>query len=285
MGGPPVRRRITYLLAKEGGIPFGLARGNGLGYAKVLETESGKGRLMRVRKGMLAAGVLLTFLAVTGCGGAAPTKKESPPPASQGTPPAGQGQGQTSPPKPAEGEKPKMQWDKAPEMKIDVNKQYFATLKTNKGDIKVELLAKESPKTVNNFVFLAREKFYDGVIFHRVIKTFMVQTGDPTGTGRGGPGYRFEDELPPKHSYDPGIVAMANSGPNTNGSQFFICSGTDCRNLNAPQYAKYNQFGKVVAGMDVLGQIAGVPVGPGNPGENSRPQQEVKILSIAIEEK
>ena len=177
-----------------------------------------------------------------------------------------------------------MQWDKAPEMQIDVNKQYFATLKTSKGDIRIELYPKEAPKTVNNFVFLARQKFYDGVPFHRIIKTFMVQTGDPTGTGTGGPGYRFADELPPKHSYDPGIVAMANSGPNTNGSQFFICTGNDCRGLNTPGHANYTQFGKVVGGQDVLDKIAATPVGASR-GEMSAPKEDVRITTVTIEEK
>ncbi len=117
------------------------------------------------------------------------------------------------------------QWEKPPEMKIDTNKTYVATIDTNKGKIVVELFTKDAPKTVNNFVFLAREGFYDNVTFHRVIKDppFMIQGGDPTGTGRGGPGYRFEDELdnnPNKH--EAFTLSMANAGPNTNGSQFFI---------------------------------------------------------------
>ena len=119
----------------------------------------------------------------------------------------------------------KKQYDKPPEMKIDPNKKYVATIKTNKGDIKIDLFAKDAPKTVNNFVFLAREKFYDGVSFHRVIADFMIQGGDPTGSGRGGPGYRFEDEVDPQknpNKHAPGTLSMANAGPGTNGSQFFI---------------------------------------------------------------
>jgi cyclophilin family peptidyl-prolyl cis-trans isomerase len=111
------------------------------------------------------------------------------------------------------------QWPKAPAMQLDTEKSYTAVLKTTKGEIEIELLAKEAPQTVNNFVFLAKEGYYDGVPFHRVIQTFMIQTGDPTGTGTGGPGYKFADELPPRHSYAKGMVAMANAGPNTNGSQ------------------------------------------------------------------
>jgi len=120
----------------------------------------------------------------------------------------------------------KKQYDKPPEMKIDpAKKTYTATMDTSKGKIVIDLFAKDAPITVNNFVFLAREKFYDGLTFHRVIPDFMIQGGDPTGTGRGGPGYKFEDETnaaknPNKHT--PGTLSMANAGPNTNGSQFFI---------------------------------------------------------------
>lgn len=170
-----------------------------------------------------------------------------------------------------------------PKMTIDTNKKYFATLKTTKGDMKIELFAGESPKTVNNFVFLARAGFYDGVRFHRIMKDFMVQTGDPNGDGSGGPGYAFEDELPPKHSYEKGMVAMANAGPDTNGSQFFICSGPECKFLD--MMPNYTQFGRVVAGMDVLDRIASVPVGPSPFGEVSDPREEVRIESVVIEER
>lgn len=174
------------------------------------------------------------------------------------------------------------QWGAPPAMQIDPAKRYYATLQTTKGAVRIELLASESPKTVNNFVFLAREGFYDGVKFHRVIKPFMIQTGDPTGTGSGGPGYRFADELPPKHSYEPGMVAMANAGPNTNGSQFFICSGPQARGLD--NYPNYSQFGRVVEGMDVVDQLASVPVGRSHGGEVSRPTEEIQIESVSIEE-
>ena len=174
------------------------------------------------------------------------------------------------------------QWSTPPEMTIDTTKRYHATLHTTKGDVKIELLASESPKTVNNFVFLAREGFYDGVKFHRVIKPFMIQTGDPTGTGSGGPGYRFEDELPTRHSYAPGIVAMANAGPNTNGSQFFICSGAQASGLNnAPNYT---QFGRVISGMDVVGALASVPVAASFRGEASTPTEEIRINSVTVDE-
>lgn len=165
-------------------------------------------------------------------------------------------------------------------MQIDPAKRYQAILRTTKGDITIELLAGEAPMTVNNFVFLAREGFYDGVKFHRVIKPFMIQTGDPTGTGRGGPGYRFPDELPPKHPYEPGIVAMANAGPNTNGSQFFICSGPQAAGLN--QYPNYTQFGRVVQGMDVVQALASVPVTASFGGERSKPLEDIRIESVTI---
>ena len=172
------------------------------------------------------------------------------------------------------------QWSTPPAMQIDTSKTYFATVDTTLGTFKIQLFANESPKTVNNFIFLSQQGFYDGVIFHRISKTFMIQTGDPRGTGTGGPGYKFADELPPKHSYESGIVAMANAGPNTNGSQFFICTGSDAERLN--DYPNYTQFGKVVDGMDVVQQIAAVPVGPGNPGENSRPVNPPVINKISI---
>src|SRR5436305_7009275 len=135
-------------------------------------------------------------------------------------------------------------------MTIDPNKQYIATFKTSRGEIVCDLFAKDAPKTVNNFVFLAREKFYDGTVFHRVIADFMIQWGDPTGTGSGGPGYQFEDEFN-DHSVERGALAMANAGPNTNGSQFFIVTADACPWLDG----KHTVFGKVTSGMDVADAI------------------------------
>jgi peptidylprolyl isomerase len=169
------------------------------------------------------------------------------------------------------------QWNAPPAMTIDRDKRYSATLRTTEGDLVVDLLAEEAPRTVNNFVFLAREGYYDGVPFHRIIKDFMVQTGDPTGTGTGGPGYRFEDE-PVRLPYTRGIVAMANAGPNTNGSQFFIVHGGA---VNLPP--NYTIFGRVREGLEVLDRIARTPVGPAR-GERSRPQREVRLESVSIEE-
>jgi len=143
------------------------------------------------------------------------------------------------------------QWSAPPPMTIDPKKTYRATIQTDRGDIELELYPQHAPKTVNNFVFLAREGFYDGVTFHRVIDDFVIQGGDPTGTGRGGPGYRFEDEVkgnPLRH--ETGVISMANAGPNTNGSQFFITHSSQ-PHLDG----RHTVFGKVVGGMDVVNAI------------------------------
>ncbi|HVP21402.1 MAG TPA: peptidylprolyl isomerase [Anaerolineaceae bacterium] len=143
------------------------------------------------------------------------------------------------------------QWKKAPEMTIDPKKIYRVSIETNKGTIELELYPKHAPKTVNNFVFLVNEGFYDGLVFHRVISNFMIQGGDPTGKGSGGPGYKFEDEVkdnPLKHEI--GVISMANAGPNTNGSQFFITHSPQ-PHLNG----KHTVFGKVTSGMAVVNSI------------------------------
>jgi len=138
----------------------------------------------------------------------------------------------------------------AAEQVIDPAKRYTATIKTDRGDIVIALDAQRAPKSVNNFVFLAKDGFYDGLTFHRIVDDFVIQGGCPEGTGRGGPGYRFDDE-PVQGEYEAGAVAMANSGPNTNGSQFFICTVDDRHKLTK----SYNLFGQVVKGMDVVGAI------------------------------
>jgi cyclophilin family peptidyl-prolyl cis-trans isomerase len=145
-----------------------------------------------------------------------------------------------------------MQWNAPPAMAIDPVKTYHAVMKTEAGDLKLKLFAAEAPNTVNNFVFLARQGFYDDTTFHRVIENFMAQGGDPTGTGRGGPGYRFEDEFDPTLKHDRrGILSMANAGPNTNGSQFFITHG------ETPWLdGKHAVFGELVEGEDALMAIA-----------------------------
>ncbi len=160
-----------------------------------------------------------------------------------------------------------------PAMSIDPKKKYSATFKTEKGDFTIDLFADKAPKTVNNFVFLARDKFYDGVTFHRVIKGFMAQGGDPTGTGTGGPGYKFADEFHASLRHDgPGVLSMANAGANTNGSQFFITHGPTPHLDN-----KHSVFGKVTKGMDVV-----MAIPERDPGRAKAPG--VKILSIDVKE-
>lgn len=166
----------------------------------------------------------------------------------------------------------------APDMKIDTTKSYTATLHTSVGDIVVALTAKETPKTVNNFVYLSREKFYDNTIFHRVIGGFMIQGGDPKGNGAGNPGYRFDDE---KFSgeYTRGTIAMANAGPNTNGSQFFIMH----KDYALPK--DYVIFGKVTEGLDVVDKIATASVAMSPDGEMSKPVNPVSVTTVDILEK
>ncbi len=165
------------------------------------------------------------------------------------------------------------QWNTPPEMQIDSSKSYKAHMETDSGTMVIELFADKTPRTVNNFVFLAREGYYDEVIFHRVIADFMVQGGDPTGTGRGGPGYKFEDEFVSSLKHDKqGILSMANAGPGTNGSQFFITHGPT-PHLNG----KHTVFGQVVEGLDVLMSIP-----PRDPNNAKAPA--VKIIRVTIEE-
>jgi cyclophilin family peptidyl-prolyl cis-trans isomerase len=160
-------------------------------------------------------------------------------------------------------------------MGIDPSKRYTATMETSLGQLVIALDPVNAPKTVNNFVFLAAHHYFDGIIFHRIINGFVCQGGDPTGTGRGGPGYRFADELPPPGRYEIGSLAMANAGPNTNGSQFFIISGLDGMKL-PPQYSL---FGKVVDGLDVVLELDKV----GTPGQGV-PKQRVLMESVTIAE-
>ena len=147
-----------------------------------------------------------------------------------------------------------------------------ATLQTNHGAIDIELFDEDAPKTVENFKKLAQDGFYDGVIFHRVITDFMIQGGDPTGTGSGGPGYQFEDEFN-DHKIERGALAMANAGPNTNGSQFFIVTADACPWLDG----KHTVFGRVTSGMDVVTEIEQVETGPGD-----RPRDDVRIESVSL---
>ncbi len=163
------------------------------------------------------------------------------------------------------------QWAKAPEMTLDPKKSYTAVFKTDKGDITVSLYSAKVPRTVNNFVFLAREGFYDNTIFHRVIADFMAQGGDPTGTGMGGPGYKFNDEFDSSLRHNgPGVLSMANAGPNTNGSQFFIT------HVPTPWLDnKHSVFGQVVKGLDVL-----MAIPPRDPSLHGSPAVTLKTVEI-----
>ncbi len=165
-------------------------------------------------------------------------------------------------------------FDGPPPMSIEPARTYRATMSTTKGTLAIDLDPRAAPRTVNSFVFLARRGFFDGVAFHRIIPGFVVQGGDPTGTGSGGPGYRFADELPQAGRYEVGSLAMANAGPDTNGSQFFIVSGPDGTRLPP----SYSLFGKVVEGLDVVAELdrAGSPSG--------RPKERVAIESVEITE-
>ena len=168
-----------------------------------------------------------------------------------------------------------LSWPAPPAMAIDTGKQYTATIVTDKGDITLQLFADRAPKTVNSFVFLARQGFYDGVTFHRVIEDFMAQTGDPTGTGGGGPGYQFEDEIDPELEFDrAGLLAMANTGPDTNGSQFFITYGPQ-PHLNG----NHTIFGQVVSGMEVVEALT-----PRNPDKDPDAPPGDVIRTIRIVE-
>jgi len=176
---------------------------------------------------------------------------------------------------PADGSSPQTRrFDGPPPMCIDQAKRYTAEMVTSHGAMRIALDPVSAPKTVNNFVVLARYHYFDGIVFHRIIPGFVLQGGDPEGSGRGGPGYRFEDELPPPGRYELGSLAMANAGPNTNGSQFFIISGPDGVRL-PPQYSL---FGKVVAGMDVVAAIDGLGTRSG------APKEQVTIQSVTVAE-
>jgi cyclophilin family peptidyl-prolyl cis-trans isomerase len=174
---------------------------------------------------------------------------------------------------PADGSAPQTRrFDSQPPMCIDLSRRYSAVMQTTKGTVTFALDALAAPRTVNNFVVLSRFHYYDDVAFHRIIPGFVVQGGDPTGTGSGGPGYRFEDELPPPGRYEIGSLAMANAGPNTNGSQFFIISGPQGTQL-PPDYAL---FGKAVSGLDVVAALEAVG------SRSGKPSERVAIESVEI---
>ena len=168
-------------------------------------------------------------------------------------------------------------YDKQPEMNINTNSSYTAVIKTNLGDMTVEFFTDDAPKTVNNFISLSKDGYYDNVIFHRVISGFMIQGGDPSGTGHGDygkyPGYKFDDELNNQRPYEKGILAMANAGPNTNGSQFFIM------HVDYPLPYSYTIFGQVVDGFDVIDKIASVETDSAD-----KPTTDVVISTVEITE-
>jgi peptidylprolyl isomerase len=165
-------------------------------------------------------------------------------------------------------------FDGLPPMLVDAAKRYTATMTTSKGALTIALDPIAAPTTVNNFVFLARWHYFDGIVFHRVIPGFVLQGGDPTGTGTGGPGYRFKDELPKPGRYELGSLAMANAGPDTNGSQFFVISGP--QGIALPPL--YSLFGKVVAGLDVVSAIDAIGTSSG------KPKERVVIDSVTVDE-
>ena len=226
-----------------------------------MRRASDRRTLISLSKAVVAAGALLALLAVA-CGddGETTSMEQQTPQAETAAP--------TAAPKPKS-------YDSPPPMTIDPNKQYTATIVLEKGgEIVIELFAKETPMTVNNFVFLARDGYYDGVTFHRVLPGFMAQTGDPTGTGSGGPGYRFEDEFHPDRRHDgPGVLSMANAGENTNGSQFFITFTA------TPQLDfVHSVFGRVTSGMEV---VEGITLR--RPGEATTPGDAMKTIRIEEE--
>ncbi len=180
-----------------------------------------------------------------------------------------------TPPNPDGSSAQQRKFDAEPPMIIDPEKRYVATMVTSHGTMVINLDPLAAPKTVNSFVFLSRYHYYDGVVFHRIIPGFVLQGGDPTGTGSGGPGYRFDDELPSAGRYQVGSLAMANAGPNTNGSQFFVISGPDGASLPP----LYSLFGDVVSGHDVISVIDAVGTQSGTPTE------QVIIQSVTVEEK
>ena len=219
--------------------------------------QMGAMRLLIKKPAMLLAALSLAALAIAACSSSeSPTATSAP---------------QTS----TTGETTIKQYSSPPTMSIDSEKSYTAKLNTNHGEVTIELYASDAPVTVNSFVFLARDNFYEGVIFHRVIEGFMIQGGDPTGTGTGGPGYRFQDEIVPSLTFaEPGLLAMANAGPGTNGSQFFI-TVTPTPHLNG----NHTIFGKVTEGYDIVLAISQVDTGP-----RDKPVDPVVIESVEITE-
>ena len=227
---------------------------------------------MAVKLGLLIAFAILLLAAACGGDAATPTKRRA-----EATPTTARVEATPTKARveatPTKGATIK-QYSGPPAMTIETDNRYVATIKTNKGSIVAELLTKEAPKTVNNFVFLARDGYYDGIIFHRVIEGFMIQGGDPTGTGTGSPGYKFEDETSSRVFDRSGVLAMANSGPNTNGSQFFVTT-VPTPHLNGA----HTIFGVVIEGQEVADAISKVAA-----SAQGKPVDPVVIETIEIEE-
>jgi cyclophilin family peptidyl-prolyl cis-trans isomerase len=257
--------------------------------AAVLAAQRRRSRRIRIFvAGFLALVLVLSVAALTG-GGSSSKKVTSASPSTTGAPgavnvptvPEGASLSGATPCPKADGSSPRTtKFAKPPAMCISPDRTYTAEVKTNKGTFTVALDAKQAPQTVNNFVVLARYHYYDGISFHRIIPGFVVQGGDPTGTGQGNPGYKFADELPKPGQYKIGSLAMANSGPNTNGSQFFIITGDQGVSL-PPQYSL---FGQVTQGMDVVKEIesAGSPAAAGD--QAGKPTAVVTMQSVTITE-
>jgi cyclophilin family peptidyl-prolyl cis-trans isomerase len=235
---------------------------------------------MRGRRLWLVAAALPLVLLSMGCGATPPMRV-----AAVGTPDSGTATAATvaacwTEEQRVEGEEAMgQQYTQQPEMRIDPAKTYSGTLDTNKGTIEVELFPEDAPVTVNNFVCLAEDGYFDNTPFHRIVKGFVIQGGDPTGTGSGGPGYKFADE-PISRDYERGMLAMANAGPNTNGSQFFIVLA----DLRGKLPKNYTIFGRVTGGMDVVDTIADTPTRTGRSGENSTPTEPVTLEKVTIAE-
>lgn len=221
-------------------------------------------------------GLLIAVYQITVRGPAQRRANEWPPAITPAVSPTGEPASTMAPTTEPEEAVHNMSWPNPPAMEIDPNKEYEAIIRTEKGTIRIQLFAREAPLTVNNFVFLARQGFYDGVSFHRVLPGFMAQTGDPTGTGSGGPGYTFADEFVPTLRHDgEGVVSMANAGPNTNGSQFFITYGA------TPHLDdKHTVFGRVVEGMEAVRKLT-----PRDPSKNPFAPRGDRIATIEIIEK
>lgn len=228
------------------------------------------------RIAVAACGLMIVGMVLAACGEGEPDIQPTEPPRSTATPTEEELVGAADAP-PTKGFDELQQWEAPPPLALENGVDYQAKITTNLGEVVIDLFEGEAPRTVNNFVFLAEQGFYKDVPFHRVLSGFVIQSGDPTGTGRGGPGYRFEDE-PITREYGKGTLAMANAGPNTNGSQFFIVLD----DLSGQLPKNYTIFGEVLEGQDVVDQIASVPVTMSESGEPSKPTEPVFISDIEI---